>query len=108
MKELVLISLTTTLLSAGNAFAGYEPTLNELVDKALKQNHVIKSASEDSRAEKKLVTSKYNLPDPAVGIANLNRGNETEYLTVQQKFRFPVKYWLEGKAQKEIYKSSQS
>ncbi len=107
MKKLVMISLVTFLF-AGKALASYEPTLNEIVDKALKQNHVIKSASEDSRAEKKLVTSKYNLPDPAIGISNLDRGNETEYFTVQQKFRFPVKYWLEGKAQKRIYESSQS
>lgn len=107
MKKLVMISLVIFLF-AGKAIASYEPTLNEIVDKALKQNHVIKSASEDSRAEKKLVTSKYNLPDPAIGISNLDRGNETEYFTVQQKFRFPVKYWLEGKAQKKIYESSQS
>lgn len=97
-----------TFISADFVFASYEPTLAELVDKTLDQNNVIKSAAEDSRAEKKLVTSQYNLPDPSIGISKLNRGNETEYLTIQQKIRFPVKYWLAGKAQKELFKSSQN
>ena len=90
-----------------DANAGYSPELGELLDRALKENRQIKSSVENSRAEKKLVTSKYNLSDPSIGISNLNRGNETEYITVQQRFRFPTKYWLEGKAQKRIYESSQ-
>ena len=106
MWKLVIISVLC--IGAPNAFAAYSPGLNELVDTALKQNYLIQSSAEDSRAEKKLVTSKYNLPDPAIGIANLNRGNETEYITIQQKIRFPTKYWLEGKAQKRLFESSQA
>ena len=108
MGKLRSVSIFVTFLFSVYSSANDEHSLKAVVDKALGQNQFIKSSSEETRAEKKLVTSKYNLSDPSIGITNLNRGNETEYITVQQKIRFPTKYLLEGMAQKRRFQASQS
>lgn len=82
--------------------------LERMIDEALSQNFEIKAFSENARAEKKKITTQYNLSDPSVGISRLDRGLETEYLTVQQKIKFPTKYYLAGKSQKKIYQSSKN
>jgi cobalt-zinc-cadmium efflux system outer membrane protein len=82
--------------------------LEKMIDEALSHNFEIMAYSEDARAEKKKITTQYNLSDPSVGISRLDRGLETEYLTVQQKIKFPTKYYLAGKSQKKLYQSSKN
>lgn len=103
------ISIFLFISIVGNfATANDVQSLKMVLDKALEKNLVIQSESEDYRAERELVTSKYSLADPAIGLNNLNRGNQTEYLTIQQKIRFPTKYFLEGKAQKRKSQASKN
>ncbi len=108
MRIINIPAYVVVMLLSFSATVSKAQSLQNIVDKALSNNHLVHSSSEEFRAEKKFVTSKYNLADPAIGINNLNRGNETEYITIQQMIRFPTKYHLEGKAQKrkaEAFKS---
>lgn len=75
-------------------------SLYSLLNKAYRANVSIKAFENKVEAEQSLVISKFTLDDPMIGVSTLNRGNETKYGTVSQKIRFPVKYYLQGQAQK--------
>ncbi len=108
MRYLAFLVFSTVLASVEVGFAQSSTDLEKMIDEALSQNFEIKAYSENARAEKKKITTQYNLSDPSVGISRLNRGLETEYLTVQQKIKFPTKYYLAGKSQKRMYQSSKN
>jgi len=76
-------------------------TLENAVEIALKENTEIKSARADFESKKHLVTGAYTPDDPMIGVSRLERGLETTYFTITQKFRFPTKYFIEGKAMKQ-------
>lgn len=73
--------------------------LNELIAKAYRNNPKLLASKKMTEAEKSLVGSKTTLDDPMVGVTTLNRNARTQYATITQKIRFPVKYYLQGKAQ---------
>ena len=108
MKVPALIIELAVLLFVNSSYAESPNHLNSLLEEALSQNFEIKANAENTRAEKKLITTQYNFSDPSIGLARMDRGNETEYLTVQQKIRFPTKYYLAGESQKRMYESSKS
>jgi len=108
MKIPMLIINLAVLTIVNPCFAKNNNHLNSLLEEALSQNFEIKAYAENTRAEKKMITTQYNLSDPSIGISRLDRGNETDYLTLQQKIRFPTKYFLAGKSQKKMYESSKS
>tara|TARA_B100001248_G_scaffold227481_1_gene185943 strand:- start:10149 stop:11399 length:1251 start_codon:yes stop_codon:yes gene_type:complete len=74
--------------------------LNSLLNEAYKVNASIKTHKNRLDAAESLISSKYTLDDPMIGVSNLERGNDTTYGVISQKIRFPVKYYLQGKAQK--------
>lgn len=108
MKVPALVLMLFALLPVNTCFGESTSHLNSILEEALSQNFEIKASAQSTRAEKKKITTQYNLSDPSIGISKLNRGNETEYLTIQQKIRFPTKYYLAGKSQRKIYESSKS
>ncbi len=91
---------------AKNSSARSPISLDILLEEAFSNNINLKAVKESVRAEKKLITSKYNLSSPSIGLSRLKRGNDTKYFQVQQKIKFPTKYFLEGKAQKRMYEAS--
>ncbi len=104
--KLYLIFNFLLYLHVSSAAAGTGNSLDKLLSIAFEQNQELKAVKADSVSEKELITSKYNLDSPTVGISELDRGNKTRYITIGQKIRFPTKYYLEGKAQKSRYKAS--
>jgi len=94
------------LVNSSFTFASDLTNLDQLLSIALEENSGLKSTEEEARSEKKKITSEYNLPDPSIGISELDRGSKTQYFTIQQKFNFPTKYYLKGKSQKQKYKAS--
>ena len=79
--------------------------LEELLSLAYKNNAGLKSIRNLAKAEKFQVLSAAKLSDPTIGISVLNRGQKTRYGIINQKFKFPTKYYLSGKAQNEKAKS---
>ena len=108
MKIPALALQLCVLLLTSPSYANNSNQLNSLLQEAFSQNFEIKAYAENTKAEKKMITTQYNLSDPSIGISRLNRGNATDYLTLQQKIRFPTKYFLAGKSQKKMYESSKS
>ena len=82
--------------------------LESLIGEALSQNFEIKAYKENTVAEEKKITIEKNLDDPSIGIFRLDRGLTTEYLTVQQKIKFPTKYFIAGKSQRKFFESSKN
>ena len=85
------------------------PTLQTLLAKVYHNNPMLSMHRHSWDAEKSLITHQYTPEDPMVGFSNLSRGNTTQYGTVSQKLKFPVKYALAGKAQtsRSRYKKDQ-
>ena len=108
MRHLAYLVFLVLLGGAEVSLAQPSVGLEKMIDEALSQNFEIKAYSENARAEKNKVTTQYNLSDPSIGISRLDRGLETEYLTIQQKIKFPTKYYLAGKSQKKLYQSSKN
>ncbi len=108
MKIPALVLVLFALLPVNTCFGESTNHLNSILEEALSENFEIKASAQNTRIEKKKITTQYNLSDPSIGVSRLNRGNETEYLTLQQKIRFPTKYYLAGKSQKKMYESSLS
>lgn len=77
----------------------FAKTLDELVDLAIRHNPTIAAAKENFKAESSLVAAKATLSDPMIGFSSLNRNMRTQYGTITQKIKFPVKYYIEAKAQ---------
>lgn len=100
MKMLLLI---VNLVSGYALVFGSNParaqTLGELVDLAIRNNPNIAASRENYEAESSLVAAKATLSDPMIGFSSLNRNVQTQYGTITQKVRFPVKYYLEAKSQ---------
>ena len=97
-----IIILIPTLLMAGVARA---QNLTELINMAYAKNPGLMASKASHQAQRSLVTSKASFADPVVGLATLDRNVETKYAMVTQKFRFPVKYYLQAKAQSNLAKS---
>lgn len=102
------IVLTGTLVFGisliSNSFAQDEtvekpPSLTQVLSRAYEKNASIASFRHSFEAEKSLVTSKATLDDPMIGVNTLRRGMNTQYGTISQKIRFPVKYFLQANAQ---------
>jgi outer membrane protein TolC len=108
MKIPMLILNLALLLLTSPSLAKESNQLSSLLEEAFAQNFEIKAYAEDSRAERKLITSQYSFSNPSIGISRLDRGNTTEYLTLQQSIKFPTKYFLAGKSQEKMYESSKS
>ena len=64
-------------------------------------NAEIKSSIAEAKSASAMVSSAYTPDDPMVGLSRLERGMETTYLTITQKFRFPTKYYVQGKSGKK-------
>lgn len=75
-------------------------SLSEILQKVYVVNPEILAEVEAHKAEENLTTAASWLEDPIVGISSLNRGNNTTYGVISQKIRFPVKYFLQNKVQK--------
>ena len=82
--------------------------LNILIETAYRNNPGLSALKKIAQAEKSLVSSMASLDDPVIGVSNLNRNFNTQYGTISQKIRFPVKYYLQGKAQSSKADSRQA
>ena len=82
--------------------------LNVLIEMAYRNNPGLSALKKIVEAEKSLINSKVSLDDPMIGISNLDRNFQTQYGTITQKIRFPVKYYLQGKVQSSKASSSQA
>lgn len=81
-------------------FAFSEPIdLKNLLEKAYQNNPGLKALHSEVNAEKAMVSSRATLDDPMLGISRLNRNVTTQYGTFSQRIRFPIKYFLQAKAQ---------
>lgn len=97
LRQLVSVLMISLLSSA--ATAEKVPSLEEILDAALAGNPGLASEESLFQAEQSLITAEYTLEDPMLGISTLNRGMETKYAVISQRIRFPMKYYLMGKAQ---------
>ena len=82
--------------------------LNKLIEMAYQNNAGLSSSKKLAEAEEFLISSKTTLDDPMIGISNLDRNVRTQYGTITQKIRFPIKYYLQGKAQSSKVDSMQA
>ncbi len=73
--------------------------LPELIDLAYKNSPSIAASRSMAEAEDSLVSAKATLEDPMLGISTLDRNMRTQYGTITQRVRFPVKYYLQAKIQ---------
>ena len=96
MIKRYLICLIMALGSSGVAFG---VSLEDILEKAYKNSASLNARKAAFEAESLLITSKATLDDPMIGLSTLDRGNETKYGMISQKIRFPVKYYLQAKAQ---------
>ncbi len=94
---LYLIALA--ILFARLGFAGEARTLQEVLDLAYQNNPEILASRYTLDAEESLIMAKATLDDPMIGLSTLNRNAQTQYGTITQKIRFPMKYVLEARAQ---------
>ena len=96
LKQLIFFVGTGCIVLSNTAFA---QSLSELIELAYKNNPGISATKHVAEAEESLITSKATLEDPMVGVSNLDRGMRTQYGTITQRVRFPIKYYLQAKAQ---------
>lgn len=82
--------------------------LRELIEMAYQNNPGLSASKKMAEAESLLVSSKATLDDPIIGISTLDRNTRTQYGTITQKIRFPVKYYLQGKVQSSKANSRQA
>ena len=79
---------------------GVEPlTLESALQTAYGNFPRLAAQKERANAAESEVTAKLTPSSPNIGVSQLNRGNSTTYLTVEQKIDFPTKYFLKGRAQ---------
>ena len=98
-RKSIFVLIFQSIIFPGLSLA-QEMSLEALLERAYENNSLIQAQKAKFDAEDSLIASKATLDDPMVGISSLNRGNETTYGVISQKLRFPVKYYLQGKAQK--------
>ena len=106
MKPFFLLLPVLLLLS--KAHASDAKSLGELLLMAYGNNPAIKASRSMADVEDSLITSVSMLDDPVIGIATLDRNVRTQYGVISQKIRFPVKYFLQRKAQSGRAKSFKS
>lgn len=106
MSRLKLVAMA--MFFSLSSFANAAKTLDEVLELAYKNNPELNSNRELIAAEEALIVSKATLEDPMIGFSNLNRNMETQYGTITQKFRFPVKYVYQAKMQKSRFESQKS
>ena len=94
-RALLLVFCLATSVEAS------EVGVERLMSWALENNADLKASEARFRSVESLVTPSYTPEDPMIGLSRLERGAETSYFTITQKFRFPVKYYLQGKYSKE-------
>ncbi|MCB0385618.1 MAG: hypothetical protein KDD43_09510, partial [Bdellovibrionales bacterium] len=102
------INLALFLVISQGAFAEEAVTLDEVLHLAFANSSELASVERSVVAQRSLVTSQYSPEDPMFGVATLDRGNFTRYAVVSQRLRFPVKYYLQGRAQGSRADSSAS
>ncbi|MCB0351025.1 MAG: TolC family protein [Bdellovibrionales bacterium] len=98
IKYLLILLLATFLPEVSRAEVT-SPSLSDLLERAYKNNSALNAQYAEFESEESLLADRATPEDPMIGISTLDRGNETQYGTISQKFRFPVKYYLQGKAQ---------
>ncbi len=81
-----------------NASATEVIPLASLLQIAYERSPQLKSTQYRVRAAKARITTAATPQDPVIGVNTLERGNKTRYGTIQQKIRFPVKYYVQAKA----------
>lgn len=79
-----------------------ETSLNQVLSLAMENNADLKSSEAGFMASRSRVSSSYTPDDPMIGISRLERGMDTTYFTVTQRFRFPTKYYVQGKSMKQM------
>ncbi len=101
--------LLATLIVQGSFARTTKPkSITEILDLAYRNNPSIAAAAHAVDAEKSLITSMATPNDPVIGVSTLDRNVRTRYATINQKLRFPIKYYLQAKAQSSKAKSTQS
>lgn len=109
MKRLKIIFTIAVIWGLGvDAHQAFAQSLDELIDKAYRNNPGLAASRKIVEAEESLVSSKATLDDPMIGVNTLDRNVRTQYGTITQKVRFPVKYYLQGKAQSSKADSRQA
>jgi|TARA_B100000749_G_scaffold280077_2_gene274671 cobalt-zinc-cadmium efflux system outer membrane protein len=98
-RKFIFVLILQSIISPSMSLAE-EMSLESLLKRAYENNSLIQAQKAKFNAEDSLIAAKSTLDDPMVGISTLNRGNETTYGVISQRLRFPVKYYLQGKAQK--------
>lgn len=98
MKSIIVFFLTVLQCSA-YASMQEKVSLKSLLEIAYQNNPSIAAMKSNANAEESSIVAKYTMDDPMIGIATLDRGNTTKYGVISQKIRFPMKYYLDGKAQ---------
>lgn len=93
----IFFALCKSELGIGKVFA---QDLNDLIALAYKNNPGIAAVKKIAEAEESLISSSFSFDDPIIGVSTIDRNVKTHYGTITQKFRFPVKYYLQARIQK--------
>ena len=107
MKHLFIVLALVLGVTTG-ATAQESRTLDQVLQLAFANSAELAAAERSVAAQEALIASQYSLEDPMVGVSSLDRGNVTKYGVISQRLRFPVKYYLQGKAQRSRASSSSS
>ena len=83
-------------------------SVEELLQSAYRKNPSLQAAKHRFSSERALVTAKIFPDSPVLSTQKLHRNQTTTYRGFSQRIRFPVKYFLEARAQKSLAHSRQS
>ena len=83
-------------------------SVEELLQSAYRKNPSLQAAKHRFSSERALVTAKIFPDSPVLSSQKLHRNQTTTYRGFSQRIRFPVKYFLEARAQKSLAHSRQS
>ena len=100
------LGLTMSTLAQGDEGSGL--SLAEILKQVSETNASLGVARAQLRAREAEITEKSSFADPVIGYQKLNRGNETEYLTIQQQIRFPVKYFKEANHGEQVVNAAKA